>query len=645
MSIQNPWQLLRTGKGPDYEKFRRQFDGYNQSIGNSLIQLETQPQDIQGRDKEIKMLYRILERPKTPIALLLGEAGVGKTALIEEFTKQLNSGTYNTHLNYIYMPIALRLGSLSSIGPSKLQSAIANLLNNMKRIEEAAQRTLRNRNLRVILFMDEIHMLVTIFGPGTKIGGDLAKDVLARSPVRVVTATTRREYDIAIATDPPFAQRFKPIEISELSKDIVLDVCLNWWSKVAPDLRPLKKDLITRIIDANEVYRSDAAEPRKTIDIMEDLVSLCRIENREPTDEDVDDIFSTRYSINLSFNINPDEVYSNVTRRVKGQPYALETMRRAIRSMIFQLDPNSNKPLMTLLFTGPTGVGKTETVKALAEGLYPGENVLTNINMPDFKTPQHNDVFLKRLGETVRHTPKSIVLLDEFEKANETILDSLLAILDEGIVKFNTVNMEGKSDVHEVSLRNTIIIATTNAGSKVFNNDALTSQRDVNDSSIVSDAEIQQLMKSLQEELESNGFKPEMLGRFNRIIPYRSLSESDMISIAEMKIRKLIKSFELYKGIHLEMEEPHYWNRTYPFTTTNVALDIVFVRADIKNPSSGGARAIQRHIDDTLKDEIVDAVLDNPGFTHFEIDVSRSSKIYDSSADKSEKGVIIRAIK
>lgn len=645
MRVSNPWKVLQSRSTTQQSQFMDVFDKYNASIGNALGILEEQPQDIQGRDKEIKMLYRILERPKTPIALLVGHAGVGKTALVEEFAKQLNSGTYDTRLNYNYMLLALRLGNLASIGVSKLQSTLATLLDTLKKFEGAAQKALGDPNIRIVLFIDEVHMMVTIFGPGTKIGGDVMKDVLARSPLRVICATTRREYDSTIAVDKPFAERFKQIEMNELSKKIVADICANWWQKVAPDLPLIRPDLVERIIDANAVYRSDSAEPRKTLDILEDLVSYSRITGLQPDDHVVNDIFKDRYSINLSFAVSADEVADEIDRRIKGQPYARYALRRAFRAMVYQLDPNSNRPLGTYLFTGPTGVGKSETTKAIAASLYPGEKVLLNINMPDYKTPDHEPGFRKRLGEAVRHTPNSIVLFDELEKAHETVLDSLLAILDEGVVTFEMENREGNVEVNQVSLRNTIVVATTNAGSEIFNNDAKYSQRDVGSSALLNNAEIQRLQQALRPYLIASGFKPELLGRFNRIIPYRGLSESELLQIAEAKINTLIKSFKDLRDIDLELSPPRQWPADlYNYFTTDVALDITFIRARADDPSSGGARSIQREIDDNLRDEIVDAIIDNPACRKFRLDVSRDSKIYNTSADRSVKGVQVHAI-
>ena len=645
MSTKNPWGILKSGESKECKYFMDLFEKYNASIGGALGILEEQPQDIQGRDKEIEMLYRILERPKTPIAILIGHAGVGKTALVEEFAKQLNSGNYNTKLKYNYMLLSLRLGMLGSIGASKLQSTLATILDTLKNFETLAQKALKDENLRIVLFIDEIHMSVTIFGPGTKIGGDVMKDVLARSPLRVICATTRREYDSTIATDQPFAQRFKQIEMNELDKPIVEKICLNWWTKVAPELPPIDIGLIRKIIDANAVYRSDSAEPRKTLDILEDLVSYSRISGKRPDSHIVNNIFKERYSINLTFSVSADHVADEIDRRIKGQEYARYILRRAFRAMIFQLDPTSNKPLGTYLFTGPTGVGKSETVKAIAAALYPGEKVLLNINMPDYKTADHDASFRKRLGETVRHAPNSIILLDELEKADTTILDSLLAILDEGIVTFETENREGNIEVNQVSLRNTIVIATTNAGAKVFENDAKYSQRNVSNSEDLNKSEVTRLISAVRSNLIANNFKPELLGRFSRIIPYRGLSEAEYLAIAESKIDSLVRSFRDMRDIELVLNEPRQWPKDiYDYFTTDVALDITFVRAQIQTTESGGARKIQREIEDNLKDEIIDQIIENPTCRRFKIEVNRNSTIYDGSVDRSVKGVIVRAL-
>jgi len=639
----NLWQQLMS-----HEMFNKQFTAYNKTLNNALIQLAEQPQDIQGRDAEIDMLYGVLERPKTPVALLLGQAGVGKTALVEEFAKQLNSGRKRTNLRYKYVMVSLRLGVLASLGVHDLQSRLASLLDVLKQFQILAQNVLKDRSIQFVLFIDEMHMLVTIFGPGTKVGGDVIKDVLARAPIRVIAATTKKEYDSTIAVDAPLKERFKVIEMAELPPNIVENICYNWWEKVAPDCPPPTRAILRRVIKANAMYRSDSAEPRKTIDILEDFVSHCRRTGLAVTDKVVERIFEQRYSINLSFKADPDKVYQNLERRVKGQPFALYTLKRALRSLVFQLDPISNKPMLTMLFTGPTGVGKTESVKAIAEALYPDKNVLLNINMPDFKTAEHDPAFRKRLGEFIRHTPNAIVLLDEFEKCHPSVLDSMLAILDEGIVNFEAENREGAKEVYSVSLRNSIIIATTNAGHKVYSNDARFSARSARGDSQMSDtlkSEVDQLLKQLIPHLQAEGFKPEMLGRFNRVIPYMSLGPEALLTIAENEIQRMLNSFKDLKGITVLTNSPRQWDpAAYNYVTTDLALYITFIRAKAADSNSGGARAIKREIESNIYDSLVDCISDNPSCHTFKIEVSKDTKIYTHESLTTEGGIVVEPI-
>ena len=348
----------------------------------------------------------------------------------------------------------------------------------------------------------------------------------------------------------------------------------------------------------------------------------------------------------MKFSVDADSVADEIDKNIKGQPFARYTLRRALRAMVYDIDQNSNRPLGTFLFTGPTGVGKSETTKVLARALYPGENVLQNINMPDYKTPEHEPGFRKRLGEAVRHVPNSVILFDELEKADESILDSLLAILDEGIVTFETMNREGNLEVNHVSLRNTIIIATTNAGHEIFDNDAKFSQRDSDTEEEVNRSEITRLQQALRSHLITAGFKPELLGRFKRRVPYRSLSEAELLEIAETKINNLVTTYRDLKDIELIIDPPRQWPEdTYNYFTTDVALDITFIRARASDANGGGARRINDEIEENLKDELIEAIVDNPECKKFYITVSKDSKIYDSSVDSSVKGVHVHAIK
>jgi hypothetical protein len=611
--------------------------------GNAFVRLKEQKHDIQGRDKESAMLVRIMERPLTPIASLIGPAGVGKSALVEDFVKRVGRGEIQSLPGREYFVVSLRIGNLKTLGNDKLQAVMSNMLDEMAKLEKIAQEVLQNKKIRLILFIDEFHMLVTIFGPGTKIGGDLMKDVLARASVKVITATTRKEFDSTIAVDEPFKERFKEIELNELPTHVVLDICKNWWQSNVPKLPMPNDQLIMKVLNANKAFRAQQAEPRKSLDIMEDLVASMRVTQRPVTEDVIDEIFKDRFHINLNLDFDADGIFANVKKRVKGQALALYELQRALRAVAFQLDKNPNKPIMTLLLTGSTGVGKTETTKAICETLYPGENVLQNFNMPDYKLESAEPAFRKKLGETVRHQPNSVILLDEFEKGSDAIKDSMLAILDEGIVNFEVENREGQVEIHKVSLRNTIVIATTNAGHEVFQNMAEFAQdNDGFSLSNTAKSQYEQLRNSLNNHLKMVGFKPEMLGRFDRIIPYRNLTENVMIEICDAIIDNYFDKLLKLKGIKIErVPKVEAVINNKRELVNDLSAFITKIRARSEDSTAGGARQLKRAIKTDIEDPIIDTVLDNPGKKHFRVYVSKQSRLFDPGASDTKGGIVI----
>ena len=943
-------------------RFMNAFNKYNSMCGNAFVRLKEQKHDIQGRDKESAMLVRIMERPLTPIASLIGPAGVGKSALVEDFVKRVGRGEIQSLPGREYFVVSLRIGNLKTLGNDKLQAVMSNMLDEMAKLEKIAQEVLQNKKIRLILFIDEFHMLVTIFGPGTKIGGDLMKDVLARASVKVITATTRKEFDSTIAVDEPFKERFKEIELNELPTHVVLDICKNWWQSNVPKLPMPNDQLIMKVLNANKAFRAQQAEPRKSLDIMEDLVASMRVTQRPVTEDVIDEIFKDRFHINLNLDFDADGIFANVKKRVKGQALALYELQRALRAVAFQLDKNPNKPIMTLLLIGSTGTGKsllnsilipspisetgyirmgdikvgdyvydrkgrptkvlgvfpqgprevfeikftdgrkiladgehlfsyytakqklkydnnqykngvpnfktnsvnellelgvttqeangqskvkfylpmneavertpkefnlqpyelgtllsdsyfdndklseipelincdshdkfipndyklgsieqrwnlikglfdadgniednkpfdvtytsmseqlisdiqevlwslgvmstvvddseqagytlqiksqnneknrffslprkleicdlaekqdahkkrikkfnfvgiesitklstkedmtcilvdndehlflagrehivthnTETTKAICETLYPGENVLQNFNMPDYKLESAEPAFRKKLGETVRHQPNSVILLDEFEKGSDAIKDSMLAILDEGIVNFEVENREGQVEIHKVSLRNTIVIATTNAGHEVFQNMAEFAQdNDGFSLSNTAKSQYEQLRNSLNNHLKMVGFKPEMLGRFDRIIPYRNLTENVMIEICDAIIDNYFDKLLKLKGIKIErVPKVEAVINNKRELVNDLSAFITKIRAHSEDSTAGGARELKRAIKTDIEDPIIDTVLDNPGKKHFRVYVSKQSRLFDPGASDTKGGIVI----
>lgn len=638
------------------------FNDYSESLGGALGQLPELSHDVIGREQEIDMLYAVLERPKTPVACLLGNAGEGKTSMVEEFVKRASQD--NIRINgepRHYMLIALRLGQLAALEAGRLQAELAKLLNNLAQLERNAQAALNDRNLRIVLFIDEVHMLVTIFGPGTKIGGDIMKDMLARSPIRIVAATTRREYDSTIAVDKPLAERFKQIELRPLTPDTVLGICKNWWERNAPDCPPVEDDVFRYIIKSNAAYRPDSAEPRKSLDILEDLVSYCRRTGKPATREFVGQVFSERFSISLGFNIDADIVMDNIHRRVFGQTAATEALDLLLHATAFKVEQNENKPIFTCLMTGPTGCGKTETTKAIAEALYPNEStVIKHFNMPDYGLDEAEPRFRLQLGETLRHQPNAVILLDEFEKAAPTLRNSMLQILDEGIVNFTVLNREGREETNRSSLRDAIVIATTNAGADIFADDnkfnrrtggaGKGAERFEHDAAYT--ASLERLLVTLRENLQKNGFSPEMLGRFDQIIPYRALSEDTSLKILDKRLMEMIDGLEVMHGVRVQPNPKVMWDsEQYDCYARDVIVYVAFEKARIGDSNSGGARALSAQLEQAVFYQIVRAKQENPDCNDFTMRVDGVYDIVNENGDKIYKidrerkgGVIVEPV-
>ena len=222
---------------------------------------------------------------------------------------------------------------------------------------------------------------VTIFGEGTKIGGDILKDILINPPVKFIGATTRAEFDTYIATDPPLAQRFKEVPVNVLPQHEVHSALAGWWKAQAVSAKhyPLSDELIDYIISANASMGSQNAEPRKSIDILEDLLAYEDKTGKRVNKDVIAQVFRSAYNISLENRWDADKIIENLNKNIKGQEFARGELGLMLQSLKYPTRGYGHRPIMSALFTGSTGVGKTETVKIIANTLYPNENVLNII--------------------------------------------------------------------------------------------------------------------------------------------------------------------------------------------------------------------------------------------------------------------------
>ena len=375
------------------------FEEINQGLGGALKPMDSKD-NVVGREKDLADLSIIMRRRETQVALLLAPAGTGKTALTGSWmNKQEAKG------KYIEM-YELKVGLLGGDddGGGSLKRRMNTLLSELKRYKDELVKVKPDAEL--VLFIDEVHTVITIFGEATKIGGDLLKDSLARAEefVKIITATTPEEYNSYIAQDKPLARRFKTIRLQEVTPKVTFQILKNWlerYSEEGEDLPSRVSDSILKsIIIANRTYREGFFEPAKSIDALASLIATSD-ETGEPIDyKMLARVFKTQYTVDLDFSVDPQKVLENVKKRVLGQPLAMEMVQSTIEEIAFGLYEGAKRPRATMIFPGTTGTGKSISNDELIP-IYTKDGELDYKRHGDLKV---GDYVYNRLGKPVKVT-------------------------------------------------------------------------------------------------------------------------------------------------------------------------------------------------------------------------------------------------
>lgn len=375
------------------------FEEINHGLGGALKPMDSKD-NVVGREKDLADLSIIMRRRETQVALLLAPAGTGKTALTGSWmNKQEAKG------KYIEM-YELKVGLLGGDddGGGSLKRRMNTLLSELKRYKDELVKIKPDAEL--VLFIDEVHTVITIFGEATKIGGDLLKDSLARAEefVKIITATTPEEYNSYIAQDKPLARRFKTIRLQEVTPKVTFQILKNWlerYSEEGEDLPSRVSDSILKsIIIANRTYREGFFEPAKSIDALASLIATSD-ETGEPIDyKMLARVFKTQYTVDLDFSVDPQKVLENVKKRVLGQPLAMEMVQSTIEEIAFGLYEGAKRPRATMIFPGTTGTGKSISNDEIVP-IYTKEGKLDYKRHGDLEV---GDYVYNRLGKPVKVT-------------------------------------------------------------------------------------------------------------------------------------------------------------------------------------------------------------------------------------------------
>ncbi len=620
------------------------LDKYGKNL--TLVASQNKIDPVIGREKEIERAIQILSRRTKNNPVFIGDPGVGKTSVAEGLAANIASGNVPDNLigKVLY---TLDMGSM--LAGAKYRGEFE------ERIKQVVDEVVKNGN--IILFIDELHTIIGAgsTGESTIDASNILKPVLSRGDIQIIGATTIDEYRKHIEKDSALERRFQPVLITEPTKEETIKILEGLREKYESHHNvKITDEAIVAAVDLSIRYITDRFLPDKAIDLIDESASRVRLReinsqksilnsekyilSKEINDELNRDIgknldldISTKSSqgiVNIEIpkksyiGIVDKEIIAEVVElwtgvpvnkiveeeaerllnleeilhgRVVGQDQAVKSISRAIRRSRAGLkDPK--RPIGSFLFLGPTGVGKTELCKALAEVQFGDENQIIRIDMSEYMEKHAVSKLIGsppgyvgyneggQLTEKVRRNPYSVVLFDEIEKAHEDVFNILLQILDDG----RLTDSKGRM----VDFKNTILIMTSNVGATKINkkNHQVLGFGTNKDKEEETKDQYDKMKESIMGELKQK-FKPEFLNRIDDIIVFHPLEEYHIYEIVKLMTREVIERLKSL-NIDLKMSEEAVK------LIAQEGMDLEYGARPLK-------RAIQKELEDTLSEAIL----------------------------------------
>lgn len=643
-------QYRQTGKLPGNAEYQEgapssapKEDGILAKLGTNLTERaranELDP--VIGRNKEIQETAEILSRRTKNNPVLVGDAGVGKTAVVEGLAQAIVNGD---------VPAAIKNKEIISIDISGLEAGTQyrgafeeNIQNLIKEVKDAGN---------IILFFDEIHQILGAGSTGGDSGSkglaDILKPALSRGELTVIGATTQDEYRNTILKNAALARRFNEVKVNAPSAQDSFNILMGIRDLYEKHHNVILPDNVLKAaVDFSIQYIPQRSLPDKAIDLIDmtaahlaaqhpatDVKSLEK-EIADQKEKQENAVAKEDYEAALNAKVRIEELQQQIDNhtegqkvtatvndvaesverltgvpvsnmgasdierlkelasrlkgKVIGQDEAVEAVSRAIRRNRAGFD-EGNRPIGSFLFVGPTGVGKTELAKQLALDMFGSKDAIIRLDMSEYSDRTAVSKLIgttagyvgyddnsNTLTERVRRNPYSIVLLDEIEKADPQVITLLLQVLDDGRLT------DGQGNT--INFKNTVIIATSNAG---FGNEALTGQDDKD--------------KKIMDRIAPY-FRPEFLNRFNGIIEFSHLTKEDLNDIVDLMLDEVSKTIAK-KGIDLVVSDAakqHLIEEGYD--------------------EAMGVRPLRRVIEQEIRDKITDFYLDHTDVKHLKADM------------------------
>lgn len=570
---------------------------------------------ILGRDREIKRLLASLNRPELSNAFLLGDAGSGKTALVQ--------GAAVTDKNRIYVEVDLARMAASNNGEdgatqmaSRIKGLFEDAITFRKAMLDEFEKKQRTDSLELVLFIDEFHLLIQL----SSAAAQAIKPILAESGrrgIKIIAATTFAEFHEYVEKDQALMQRLQRINIREPNKATVISI-LKSVAKSHNVLNEIYDDqLFDLIYDYTNRYVPADSQPRKSILMLDSMIGWHKT-GSTPLEYKLDrqllgDVIYDSAGVRVSFKVNGREIEKALNNRVFSQRFAMKSIEQRLQIAVADLHDKS-RPISSFLFTGPTGVGKTETVKALANLLFGNDRAMIRFDMSEYALETSIERFREELTMRVWNNSHAVILFDEVEKAHSSITRLLLQVLDDA----RLTNAQGR----EVSFLNTYIILTTNAGTEIYENIAHYAVED--DENVNGLLKYQKIIRKAL--IDSESFAPEIINRMNAIIPFQPLTPATYEKIVLNKLMALSNEVHRVHGVSIIIEP-------------TVVEYLVYEKFD-RDTDSGGARGLVSRLDDEVISPLSRYINTHPQAKHIAVKV-KGDLVYKKKESLESKAEII----
>ncbi|BCW06812.1 ATPase AAA [Arthrobacter sp. NtRootA1] len=582
---------LSTDLSDEFKSWREVFHGMFHEVhlneGYPLLSKLSDPlkraeREIVGREHEKLQLLASMSRPELCNALLLAEAGTGKTALVQ--------ATMAADAERLYLEVdPSRM--ISEAGDSDRMAAM------LKGFFDEAEHFVADEKQELVLFIDEFHQIIQLSDAAV----EAVKPVLAASGargIRIIAATTYDEFHRHIAPNQPLVERLQRINLTPPDQETTIRILQGMAEHYDVADQFYDDHIYRQIYEYTERYMPASSQPRKSILVLDSMVGWHRLTKRALDRDLLSDVLQESLGVNVAFKVDGAKIKEQLDSKVFSQDLATRAVARRLQLSVADLN-DKGRPEASLLFTGSTGVGKTELAKQLARLLFgDDQRHLIRFDMSEYAQDSSMDLFRSELTKRVWDLSHAVLLFDEVEKASAMVTRLLLQVLDDGRLS--------DDNNREVSFLNTYIVMTTNAGSEIYKTIAQYAADDTGSG--------EQLLKydklirrSITETSADNRFPPELLGRIDAIVPFQPLSEDTQRKIVRNKLRHMVQEVLIKHNVRVDIDQ-------------RVLQYLIDDKGDTDS-NAGGARGAVAKMTDEVTTGVATFINEHPSERRIRIDV------------------------